>query len=281
MKEAKENKRDSGKMNESLKLSTGIEISYYDSGSGRPLLFLHSFGHTKTMWLPQLNHFLQKGYRVIAPDIRGYGESTYIRANYNVTALADDIVSFVELLHIRNPVIVGISMGGYIALDIEERYPELLGALVLSNTKAEADTEEIKGRRRAQILVLEKGGVGQFVETSAPRRLSRKTLDEKPWVLDFVKMLNLSVRSEVLVSTLEAMMEKKDYTIMLPKIKKPVLITFGTEDVLIPKTAAPMMHEKISGSELVSIEGTGHVSNLENSSQYSSTLDAFLSERKT
>lgn len=267
-------------MSKSLKLSTGVETSYYDSGSGPPLLFLHSFGHTKTMWLPQLSYFLQKGYRVIAPDVRGYGESTYVRANYSVTSLSDDIASFVELLEIRKPVIVGISMGGYIALDIHERHPEMLGALVLSNTKAEADSEEIKGRRRAQILVLEKEGVGQFVETSAPRRLSRKTLDEKPWVLDFVKMLNLSVRPEVLASTLEAMMEKKDYTASLPKIKIPVLITFGTEDVLIPKSAAPNMHEKIPGSKLTSIEGTGHVSNLENASQYNTVLESFLSEMK-
>ena len=232
------------------------------------------------MWFPQLSYFLTCGYRVIAPDMSGYGGTPFVRENYSVGSMSDDVMNLIKYLKIEKPVVVGISMGGYIALDICERNPELLGAIVLSNTKAEADTEDIKKRRQAQIEVLKQKGVREFVKESAPRRLSKKTLGEKPWVLDAITLLNMTVNLDVLIATLQAMLEKKDNTPSLSKIKIPTLITYGTDDQLIPKTAAPAMHKAISHSEIVPIEGTAHVSNLEDPAQYNIALKQFLSEAK-
>jgi 3-oxoadipate enol-lactonase len=270
----------SNPMTKTLKLPDGIDLSYYDSGSGEPLVFLHSFGHTKAMWAPQLNYFLQQGYRVIAPDMRGYGESGYVAANYSIGTFAEDVARLIRELGLQKPTVTGISMGGYTALGIQRRYPNLLGALVLSNTKAEADSEEIKARRRSQIQVLKEQGVPEFVRTSASRRLSPVTLKERPWVLDYVSMLNLTVSEEVLAATLQAMIDKEDDTTILSAIKIPTLVIYGTDDTFIPKPAAPFMHEKISGSKLVAIEGTGHVSSLENPGRYNAALLDFLVQNK-
>ncbi|NIN33957.1 MAG: hypothetical protein GTO60_02105, partial [Gammaproteobacteria bacterium] len=92
------------------------------------------------------------------------------------------------------------------------RKPELISALVMICTKAEADTEEIKGRRRAQIENIQKNGLENFVETGAPKRLSPNTLEQRPWVLDWIKMMNYTVSAEANAATLEAMAIKEDDT---------------------------------------------------------------------
>ena len=73
------------------RVSTGVEIAYYDSGAGRPLVLLHSFGHNKNMWFPQLTYFLERGFRVVAPDMPGHGDSTFDPAHHSV----DQIAAFV------------------------------------------------------------------------------------------------------------------------------------------------------------------------------------------
>ena len=81
-----------------LKLSNDIIISYHDSGSGIPILFLHSFGHNKNLWFPQLTHFLQRGFRVLAPDMPGHGDSSYDPAHHGVDRMAQCYIELLDAL---------------------------------------------------------------------------------------------------------------------------------------------------------------------------------------
>ncbi len=268
-----------GKLPAMKLVKNNLEISYYDSGKGSPIVLLHSFGHTKLMWFPQLSYFEKCGFRVIAPDYRGYGESNFDRSRrFTIDSLADDISTLAFELALEKATFVGISMGGYVALSLWEKHPELIGRLVLSNTKAEADTEEIKARRSTQIQFLKEHTLAEFVESSAPKRLSQKTLAQRPWVLDAIKLLNLTVNSEVLIATLQAMIEKRDNTPSLHTINVPTLVTAGGEDIHIPKSSAKTLTDNIKGSKFSMIEGTAHVSNLEDPGQYCQTLDQFFHE---
>jgi pimeloyl-ACP methyl ester carboxylesterase len=151
-----------------------------------------------------------------------------------------------------------------------------IGALVLSNTKAEADSDEIVARRRAQIGVIERDGLGAFVEGGAPKRLSPRTIQDRPWVLDSIRMMNYTVSAEANAATLEAMAVKPDDTSTLATIDVPTLITVGSDDVFIPKTSAGVLQAGIRNAQLRVIQDTGHVSNLERPAEYNDVLGEFL-----
>jgi 3-oxoadipate enol-lactonase len=258
------------------RVSSGVEIAYYDSGSGTPILFLHSFGHNKTLWFPQLMHYREQGFRVIAPDMPGHGDSSFDGAHHTVDAIAASYIELLGILGVQHVVLAGISMGGYIALRMWGRNPAGIAALVLSNTKAERDSDEIVARRRAQIASLQAHGLAEFIRSGAPRRLSPKTLENKPWVLDSITMMNFTVSAEANAATLEAMAVKPDDTATLATIDVPTLITSGSDDMFIPKTSAGVLKDGIRNSQLYSIPDTGHVSNLEDPVQYNRLLDGFL-----
>lgn len=252
------------------------EIALYDSGSGRPVVFLHSFGHNKNMWFPQLNCFRERGFRVIAPDMPGHGDSPFDPERHSVGAIARSYHELLDHLDLRQAVLCGISMGGYVALRMWAQRPDRIGALVLSNTKAEADSEEIRARRRTQIESIRTHGLAAFIENGAPKRLSPRTLSERPWVLDSIKMMNFTVSADANCATLEAMARKEDDTSALATITVPTLVTTGSDDAFIPKTAAGVLAAGIAGSRTHVIQDTGHVSSLENPTEYNRVLDEFL-----
>lgn len=258
------------------KLSNGITLSYHDSGSGTPILFLHSFGHNKNLWFPQLTHFLEKGFRVLAPDMPGHGESSFDPACHGVDEMAQGYIELLDTLHIRKTVVAGISMGGYIALRMWARRPDLVSGMVLSNTKAEKDSDEIVARRRTQIANIHRNGLEHFVTTGAPKRLSPVTLERSPWVLDTIELLNYTVPAEVNAATLEAMARKEDDTKVLPTIDVPVLVIAGSDDIFIPKESPGNLHKGIRGSRFHEIAGTGHVSSLEAPTEFNQVMEEFL-----
>ena len=239
-------------------------------------MFLHSFGHNKTLWFPQLTHFLERRYRVVAPDMPGHGDSTFDPEHHTVDRIAQSYLELFGRLDLQRVILVGISMGGYIALHMWAMKPELIAGLVLSNTKAESDSDEIVARRRAQIANIKQHGLAEFIHTGAPRRLSPKTLEDRPWVLDSIKMMNFTVTAEANIATLEAMAAKGDDTATLATINVPTLITSGSDDIFIPKTSAGVLKDGIRNSQLRVIQDTGHVSNLESPTHYNRVMDDFL-----
>lgn len=253
-------------------------IACYDSGRGRPVVLLHSFGHNKTMWSPQLTFLRERGFRVIAPDMPGHGDSPFDPDRHSVDRIARVYHDLLDGLDVRGAVVCGISMGGYVALRMWAQRHDRIAGLVLSNTKAEADSEEIRTRRRGQIANIREHGLAAFIESGAPRRLSARTLAERPWVLDAVRMMNFTVSAEANCATLEAMARKEDDTPVLRTIDVPALITTGSDDVFIPRTSAAVLAEGIPAAHSRVIEGTGHVSSLEDPTAYNQVLDAFLAE---
>ena len=259
-----------------LTISRGTTISYHDSGTGTPILFLHSFGHNKNLWFPQLTRFLELGYRVIAPDMPGHGESSFDPDNHTVDLIGQSYVEFLEKLGVKKTVVAGISIGGYIALRMWARRPELISALVMCCTKAEADSDEIKERRRTQIKNIHKHGLENFVVTGAPKRVAPKTAEERPWVVDWIKMMNFTVSAEANAATLEAMAVKEDDTETLKTIDVPALILSGSHDIFIPKESPHNLHKGIKNSVHHVIQDAGHVASLENPTAVNKYMEDFL-----
>lgn len=259
-----------------LTVSRGINIAYHDSGTGRPILFLHSFGHNRNLWFPQLTHFSEHGYRVIAPDMPGHGNSSFDPKNHTVDLIAGDYVELLDAIGIDQAVVAGISIGGYIALRMWAHRPDLFSALVMCCSKAEADTEAIRERRRAQIENIRANGLENFVETGAPKRVSPKTAEERPWVVDWIKMMNYTVSAEANAATLEAMAVKEDDTPMLATIDVPSLILSGSDDVFIPEQSPFNLEKGIRNSVHHVIQDAGHVANLERPTEVNRHIEGFL-----
>jgi len=259
-----------------ISVSNGTTISYHDSGNGAPILFLHSFGHNKDLWYPQLTHFLELGYRVIAPDMPGHGDSSFNPETHTVDLIGQSCSELLEQLGIKKAAVVGISIGGYVALRMWARRPELISALVLCCSKAEADSEEIRQRRRAQIANIEQNGLKAFVETGAAKRVAAKTAEHRPWVVDWIKMMNYTVSAEANAATLEAMAAKADDTATLATIDVPTLILSGSEDIFIPKESPHNLSKGIRNSVHHVIQDAGHVASLENPTAVNQYIEEFL-----
>ena len=125
-----------------------IVVSYNDSGQEHPisLIFIHGFPFNKDSWNPQLDYFT-KNYRCISYDIRGFGNTHFGNQELSVELFADDLDAFMDILQIKNAVVCGLSMGGYVALRAVLKYPHRFKGLILSDTQCIADSPEGKEKR--------------------------------------------------------------------------------------------------------------------------------------
>ena len=261
----------------------GRRVRYADVGSGQPAVMLHAFPLTHAMWRPQLEA-PPPGWRLIAPDLRGFGASDRVGPDAAPRAAgaqamhdyADDVVGLLDELGLGQPVIAGVSMGGYVALAIHRRIGARLAGLVLADTRAEGDTDEARGnRRKMQALVMEKGPVA-VADQMVPRLLGETTRRERPELEDEVRALVEANTAEAIHDALEALSGRPDSTGLLGDIRCPTLIVVGREDVLTPVPASAAMHARIHGSRLEVIDAAGHLATLERPELFSRVLTAFL-----
>lgn len=123
----------------------GISIGYDDVGSEGPeppLVLVHGHPFNRSMWAPQLEYFGSSGRRVIAPDLRGYGESTVVPGKTPLETFARDIASLLDHLGVDRFILGGLSMGGQIVMDIHRLFPERICGLLLADTTPQAETQE-------------------------------------------------------------------------------------------------------------------------------------------
>lgn len=252
-------------------------INFSDSGSdGAPVILIHAFPMNSGMWAPQFDA-LGDAYRMIAPDLSGFGGSSAPedRSAYSVDTYAGEIAGLMDHLSIERATIVGLSMGGYISFALHRKHPERFEKLVLADTRAEADPPEgIEKRSNQQKLVADEG-TGGLIGGLAGALLGESTRANKPDVVERSKAL-MDNPAAGFIGALEAMKQRPDSTGDLAGINVPTLIVVGEEDGVTPPEAARAMHERISGSQLVSIPGCGHLSSLEAPEIFNGALNDFL-----
>ena len=253
-----------------------VSLEYDDLGNGLPLLFIHGFPLDRSMWNPQLAEF-QKTYRVIVPDLRGFGQSSDTDGQaVTMETYAEDIKGLLDSLNVKQVVVCGFSMGGYIALAFAARYADRIKGLILSSTKAGADTEAGRqGRLESSIKVEQNGSTDVVVDGMAPKMLGPQV---KPETATFVRSLMSRQRAHAVTSALRGMAARPDRTPLLANIKFPTLIITGSADVVIPPSESEAMHKAIANSTLVTIPDAGHIASLDKSEAYNEAVQAFVSE---
>jgi pimeloyl-ACP methyl ester carboxylesterase len=252
----------------------GAEITYDEVGTGIPVVLLHAFPLDRTMWAPQLGALVTHA-RCIAPDFRGLGSST-VRGPFSMDRYADDTVALLDALRIDRAVVVGISMGGYVALNLVRRHRSRVRALVLADTRAAADTPEGLERRRMLIETARTKGSTAVAALQLEGLIGKTTRARHPDVVDSVHATMTLAPVEGVIGALEAMMARPDSTPMLPTIDIPTLLVVGDEDAVTPPKEARAMHEAIRGSRLEVIEKAGHLSNVERPAAFNTVVSEFL-----
>ena len=197
------------------------------------LVFLHGFIESREIWT-DFTRALPAAYPFFAPDLLGHGANTAPAANYSMRAQADYVVEQLQQQQIEKAVLVGHSMGGYVALALAEKHPELVAGLCLLNSSALADTEEKKQNREKNIDFIERHGVEKFMNTFVRPLFAPAHRDSMPEQLRMLEDIGKATPQQTFIGGLRAMATRADRTHVLREAKFPVLVIAGKEDLAVP-----------------------------------------------
>jgi len=259
----------------------GISVGYDDVGTGEPLVLIHGHPFNRSMWRPQVEHASRTGWRVIAPDLRGYGESTVVPGATPLATFAGDIANLLDHLDVDRIVLGGLSMGGQIVLEFYRLFPDRIRGLLLADTFAQAETEDGKRVRNDMADRLIREGMGGYSDEVLPKMLASANIQTQPAVADDVMTMMRGTAPDGAAAALRGRAERPDYVDLLARITVPTLVVVGEQDEFTPVRDAEFMHFRIPNSVLAVIAGAAHMPNLERPHEFNDVLDRFLTSVHT
>jgi pimeloyl-ACP methyl ester carboxylesterase len=253
----------------------GLSIFLEGNSKNKSIIFVHGFPYDHTMWKTQIDVLSEK-YFCVAYDIRGLGESPGGDGQFTMESFVDDLETIIDELKLDKPILCGLSMGGYIGLRALERMENKFSAVILCDTRSDADGNEGKLKRAAAIKRINTEGLAPFAKdfiTNCYGDFYKQNYKEQ-----FEKRIAKSTAfdSVGVKGSLLAMLGRNDTTEYLSKIKIPALVICGENDALTPPPVMKAMAEKINGAEFVVIKNSGHMSPIENQKEVNEAIKQFL-----
>jgi pimeloyl-ACP methyl ester carboxylesterase len=260
-------------------LST-VDLAYLDRGTGAPVVLIHGFPLDHTMWSAQIDA-LADDYRVIAPDLRGFGESPLGAADPNsgisMERYADDVAELLDELEIGGPIVLaGFSMGGYVAWQFVRKYAARLRGLIQCDTRAVADNDEARAGRLKMAENVAEWGSARVADMMGPKLLAPRTIEQKPNVVAAVRQLVERTSPAAIEAAQRGMAERPNVTSMLQHIKVPSLIVVGEADAISSPQEMKSIAAAIPGAEFVEIPNAGHMTTMENPTAVNTAVTRFL-----
>ena len=260
----------------------GVQIGFDDTGAGTPVLFVHGFPHDRTLWDDQCSA-LSTHVRCIAPDLRGFGESVADDlphdAPHSVDQYADDLAQLLAHLDVKQAVVCGLSMGGYVAMAMWRRHSQLVRALVLCDTKAGADSDEGRRKRDELMALAQREGSDGIAKEQLDGMLGKTTREKRPDIVARTETMMRRVPVAGIVGALTAMRDRPDATPTLQRVTVPTLVVVGDEDVLTPVAEAQRIVAALppeARAKLEVVRGSGHASCMERPAAVTHVLADFL-----
>lgn len=244
------------------------------TGEGEPVLFVHGFPLSGEMWRPTAER-LGDRFRAIIPDLRGHGQSE-TTAEVTIARFADDLAALLDALRERRPVVLaGLSLGGVIAFEFFRRHRDRLRALVLADTRANAETPEGVARREAMAQAAVRDGskavADAMIDTVFAPTAPRELREHWRGVMSHTPPLGVAAAARALA-------QRQESFSTLPKIDCPTLVVVGEADAITPVELMTELHRLIPGSRLRIIPGAGHVPPVEQPDQFAHALQSFLAD---
>ncbi len=252
----------------------GLKIFIEGNINNPKILFVHAFPHDHRMWIKQINA-LSRDFCVITYDIRGFGESAIENGQYTMEMYVEDLLTIVDEIDGGKPILVGLSMGGYISLRALEKAPEKFSGVVLMDTRSEADDNAGKLKRANAIKEITQNGIIDFATEFVKGCLSEKTLNGGTPAYNQALEIGKSQDPIGVKGALLAMVSRTDTTESLSKMPIPALVLCGEHDSLTPPEMMKEMAEKIPDSHFVVIPDAGHLSNMENPDEVNKNIFKF------
>ena len=239
------------------------------------IIFVHGFPFDHFMWKSQIDE-LSKDYYCVTYDIRGLGESPVGDGQYTIEMFVDDLEFIINDLKLSDPILCGLSMGGYISLRAVERMEKKFSALILCDTKSSADDNEGKLKRAAAIKQINAGNFENFIEAFVTNCFGEDFISKNR--NEFEQVVNRSKKNNPLgvKGCLLAMAARTDTTHYLSKISIPSLIISGEKDKLTPPEVMKQMAEQIKGSSYVLVKNAGHMTPVEKPEIVTIEIENFL-----
>jgi pimeloyl-ACP methyl ester carboxylesterase len=251
-----------------------VELVYSEVGQGTPVVLLHGFPLTNAIWHAQ-QESLGEHFRVLTPDLRGHGRSPAPPGIYDMDLMARDVLAWLDARQVKKAVIMGHSMGGYVALATWKRQPERFLALGLIASHAGADTEE--GRQGRYKLVDKVAAEGSQAAAAAllPKLFAPGSSAEVP-TFDQVRQMILQTPVAGIIGSLQGMAVRPDSTSILANVRVPTLIVAGSRDQIIPLEKAKSLAATLPMATLALVDNAGHMPMLEQPQATTTAIRQFL-----
>lgn len=258
-------------------LVNGITVGFDDLGEGPDtLLLVHGHPFDRSMWAPQLHAAREAGWRVVAPDLRGYGASEVVPGKTPLDVFAFDLAALLDQLGVGAVAIGGLSMGGQIVMEFARQYPRRVRGLILAATFPQPETPEGRRNRNAMADRLLREGMRGYADEVLPRMLAPRSIEALPATAAHVSSMMRATSPAGAAAALRGRAERPDYEATLAGIEAPALVVVGSEDAFTTRADAERMHSLLRASELVWLEGVGHMPNLERPAAFNAALVRFL-----
>ena len=250
----------------------GVSLAVDARGDGPALLFIHGYPFDHTIWEPQLEAL--EGWRRIAPDLRGMGQSDAPDLGYSMATYAADLAALLDTLGVERAVLCGLSMGGYVVFEFLRRWRERAAGLVLISTRASADTADGRRARDAAAGQARDAGAGEIANEMLPKLLAAGAPGP---LVERVRAMMAATPVAGIVGALGAMRDRPDSTPLLATLAGiPTLVIAGADDHLISVSQTSAVADAIPGARLVVVPGAAHLPTLEAPSVVTEAIRALL-----
>jgi len=244
-------------------------IYFKDEGKGFPVLLIHGFCETHQVW-DSFSGKLASEYRVLSIDLPGFGKSPLLNIPFSLEEVAAKVLEWLKAVQVSPCVVIGHSLGGYVALAMVGQQPHIFKGFSLFHSTAYPDSEEKKFSRNKVIEFVSKNGVAPFIESFIPPLFYDQSSPDIPVVVELAR----GTRKETLLSYAGAMRDRPDHTDVLENFTGSILFIAGKKDTVVSPEAMENQSKMAAKPVLHVMERVAHMGMFENESK---ALDLTLS----
>jgi pimeloyl-ACP methyl ester carboxylesterase len=248
-------------------------LAHEDRGDGPAIVFLHGHPFSRAMWAPQVEA-LSDEFRVIAPDLPGYGESETVDQIMSMRRFADAVVELLDALSVPRATVVGLSMGGLVAMELGLGYPERVAGDILAATPAAPPSEEDAERRRAAAADIDAHGMLGHTTEMLPRLFGPVASRDPALTVPIVETM-LRTNPLGAAAALRGRAKRPDYERLLGDLRPPALVIVGDRDAYSTEEVTDQLVAALPAPEVLILPGVGHFPNLEAQEAFDAAVRAF------
>jgi pimeloyl-ACP methyl ester carboxylesterase len=245
-------------------------LVFHDNGDGRPIVWIHGFPHASAIFQPQVTIARARHIRI---DLQGFGASAPPSGPVAMADYSREIIAVLDHLRIEKAILAGISMGGYILMQMLRDAPQRIEGVILIDTRERPDSDQAREDRFKTIAEIEKNGIEPVVDAMLPKMIFNGA--RRPPFRDIM----MTSTPAGMIAAQRAMSGRPDSSSTLRALKLPALVIVGEHDPITSVDDARRMAALIKGSKRVVIENAAHASNFDQPEAFNRAVTEFLGMR--